>query len=121
MKNINLYEIWKTLEYIEELDEDYYPDYYSNTYEEFLSYYSFKITGQHILIFNDDDIGDGFSIEEFIYLPIKYLTCSEEKLKELINLQKIKDLEFESLSLKNERNRLKERLEIIEERLKGEH
>lgn len=92
----------------------YRSSYSSSSFENFLSYYSFKIEDDNIVIFNNDGVPhEDYSNDDFSYIPICLLYFSAEKLDEWI------ENEIELQLEKQEREKLaeKENIKLQIERL----
>lgn len=87
MKNLNLYRIWEILNKISNIqiqlseENETYVDllghssnYTEISFERFLDYYSFKVCGDDIVVFNDDKIAwEDFTNDDFSNFPIYLL------------------------------------------------
>jgi hypothetical protein len=115
MKELNLYKIWEimnklsnTMDMLSEEDKYFYllghqSSYSEMSFEGFLEYYSFKIDGDNIIIFNDDSVAwENFTVNDFSYIPICLLSFSAEKLESWIEVEI--DLQLE----KQKREKLQE-------------
>jgi hypothetical protein len=59
--------------------------YYSNSFEWFLEYYSFKIEEDCVVVFNDQKIPyEDYSNQDFSYVPICILGFGEQELENYI-------------------------------------
>jgi hypothetical protein len=115
MKELNLYKVWEVLNKLSDTmdrlsEENKYvyllghsSVYSKMSFESFLEYYSFKIDGDNLIVFNDDSVAwEDFTTNDFSSFPICLLSFSAEKLKNWIDVEV--DLQLE----KQEREKLQD-------------
>lgn len=127
MKTLDLHKLWEvcnTLSLKEsELQEQSIfitfmgnrSNYCTPIFEGFLNYYSFRIDGNEIIVFNDDGVPyEDYTNDDFSYIPAVLLSFSPERLE---NWMKIEiDLQLEQQ--KREKEQQKENIKSQIERLK---
>jgi hypothetical protein len=120
MKEINLYRLWEIcnkLSYEEtKLSEEQdkwvsllgnSSNYCQQEFDSFLSYYSFKVENDNIVIFNDDGVPyESYTNQDFSYIPICLLSFSDEKLERWV------ETEIELQLVKQERDKIQEKEDI---------
>ncbi len=131
MKNLNLEKIWEIcnrLSYEQlklEEEKDIYvsllgnsSNYCQQEFDSFLSYYSFKVEDDNIVIFNDEFVPyESYTNQDFSYIPICLLSFSDEKLKRRV------ETEIELQLAKQERDKIREKedikrqIELLQKRL----
>jgi hypothetical protein len=100
MKKLNLRKVWEvlnklsdTINMLSEEDKYVYLLGYSSAYskmsfEGFLDYYSFKITSDEIIIFNDDSVArEDFTTNDFSSFPIYLLNFKVIALENWIEVE----------------------------------
>lgn len=126
MKELYLEKVWQIMNLLsgreaELSEQDCYisllgnsSEYCPQEFESFLDYYSFKVDGEHIIVFNDDGIPyEDYSRNDFSYLPIELLPFGEKDLEKWI------ENEIESQLKQQEEQKIaeKENLKLEIERL----
>lgn len=130
MKTLNLYKIWEVLNLIVNVEESLhekgiYPcllgnssNYYKQEFKYFLEEYSFKVEDDKICIFNDDVIPyEDYTNGDFSFIPIKLLELDEEEIKQWVDKEVEEHLEQETVSKENEKQNLKQQIELLQNRL----
>lgn len=131
MENLNLRKIWEvmnTLSYrqaiLAEEDDKYvqllgYDSNYCNTsFKSFLEYYSFKIEGDNIVVFNDDKVAwEDYSNENFSSFPSALLSFSAEELNKWIETEIELQLTNQEREKIAEKERIKQQIEQLNKRL----
>lgn len=130
MKNLNLYRIWEILNKLsnkqdELAEESIYvllmgvmSNYCTPSFEGFLNYYSFRIDGDDIIVFNNDAVGwESFNNDDFSYIPTELLEMLEEDLDKWIDEEVDKQLYLEKLNKSAEKDRIKEEIKRLEKQL----
>lgn len=126
MKNLNLYKLWEICNKLSEKQNELSErsiyihllgcrsNYYIPTFENFLSYYSFKIEDDNIVIYNNDGVPyETYSNDDFSYIPISLLSFSAEKLEKWIETE----VELQIERLEREKLAEKENIKLQIERL----
>jgi hypothetical protein len=121
MKNLNLERLWEIcnrLSYEQlklEEEKDIYVSLLGNSsnycgdmlFDSFLNYYSFKVDGEHIVVFNTDPIPyESWNNDDVSYFPSVLLSFSDEKLKRWV------ETEIELQLAKQERDKIQEKEDI---------
>ena len=76
-------------------------------FEGFLNYYSFRLDGNEIVVFNNDPVSwEDFSNDDFSYIPMSLLSFAEKDLEKWI------DDEIENQLEKQKRDKLAEKEDI---------
>ena len=131
MENLNLRRVWEvmnTLSYREAIlaeEEDKYvqlleynSNYNSMSFESFLEYYSFKIDGEHIVVFNTDPVPyESWNNNDVSYFPSVLLSFSAERLENWIETEielQLTNQEHEKVA---EKERIKQQIEQLNKRL----
>jgi hypothetical protein len=93
-------------------------NYCQQEFDSFLNYYSFKVDGDNIVVFNDDGVPyEDYDNDDFSYVPICLLSFSDEKLKRWV------ETEIELQLAKQERDKIREKedikrqIELLQKRL----
>lgn len=127
MKTLDLYKLWEvcnTLSLKEsELQEQSIfitfmgnrSNYCNPIFEGFLNYYSFRIDGDEIIVFNDDGVPyEDYTNDDFSYVPTILLSFSPERLE---NWMKV-EIDLQLVRQKREKEQQKENIKSQIERLK---
>ena len=132
MENLNLRRVWEvmdTLSYREAIlaeEEDKYvqlleynSNYNSMSFESFLEYYSFKIDGEHIVVFNTDPVPyeSWNNNDDVSYFPSVLLSFSAERLENWIETEielQLAEQEREKIA---EKENIKQQIEQLNKRL----
>lgn len=134
MKNLNLQQLWQVCNTLankrHELSEDdiyidflgHRSNYVSLSFQGFLDYYSFKIDGDDIIVFNDDAVPyEDYTNEDYSYFPSVLLSFGEKEVESWIEAEiklqlakQEKDKEATKERLKNDIERLKKQLENLQ-------
>jgi len=130
MKTLNLYKVWKVLNFLNEQEElynnqDIYPCFLGRSsfycivdFENFLEYYSFKIDENDIVIFNDDGVPyEDFTNQDFSHISQELLDFSEKEIKDWCSKQVKVYLEEVQCMRQNEKENIKSQIEILTKRL----
>lgn len=130
MKNLDLYKLCEVCNALSNKQDDLceYDIYVSllgnqssytySSFEQFLSYYSFKIMGDLIVVFNDDLVSwEDYRIDDFSYIPSVLLSFGEKELNEWMEDEIKKQLEQQELEKAAEKDRIKQEIEQLTKRL----
>ena len=130
MKQLNLHRLWEIMnllsEYESELQEqDIFinllgarSEYLKSSFEHFLEYYSFKIDGNEICIFNQDGIPyEDYNNTDFSYLMLHVLELSDEEILELAEKIKEEQLQQQELDKTAEKKRIESEIERLKKQL----
>lgn len=130
MKTLNLYKVWKVLNFLNEQEEiynnkDIYPcflgtrsSYYIVDFENFLEYYSFKIDVNDIVIFNDDGVPyEDFTNQDFSHISQELLEFDEKELEDWCGRQVKAHIKEVQHMQQNEKENIKNQIEILTKRL----
>ena len=131
MENLNLRRVWEvmnTLSYREAIlaeEEDKYvqlleynSNYNSMSFESFLEYYSFKIDGEHIVVFNTDPIPyESWNNDDVSYFPSVLLSFSAERLENWMKIEIELQLAKQEREKIAEKENIKQQIERLNKRL----
>ena len=131
MNTLNLRKLWEVMNTInfaqEKLSDEqdkwvsllgHNSEYFSNSFEQFLEYYSFRISGDTIVVYNSDPVPyEEFNIDDFSYVPTVLLSFSPEKLKEWIEEEIERQLKQQEDEKLEEKERLKREIERLQKQL----
>jgi len=109
-----VWEVMNTLSYRQAIlaeEEDKYVEllghssnYCQQEFDSFLNYYSFKVDGEHIVVFNTDPIPyEDYDNDDFSYIPSVLLSFSAEKLNKWIETEielQLKKQQREKIAIK---------------------
>lgn len=131
MRELNLYRVWEImnrLSYEESKlseEQDKYvsllglsSNYSSKEFNNFLDYYSFQISGENIIVFNDDKIAyEDFTVDDFSFFPLYLLSFGEKELKDYIKNEINNQLKQQEIEKLVEKENLKQRIEMLQKQL----
>lgn len=131
MENLNLRRVWEvmnTLSYREAIlaeEEDKYvqlleynSNYNSMSFESFLEYYSFKIDGEHIVVFNTDPVPyEDYANDDFSRFPSVLLSFSPEKLENWMKIEIELQLAKQEREKIAEKENIKRQIELLTKKL----
>lgn len=93
-------------------------EYFENSFESFLDYYSFKIEDGGIVVYNNDPVSyESWNNEDYSYVPFSLLDCGEKDLEKWIEEEVTKQLEQQEKDKIAEKEELKRQIEILTKRL----
>ena len=93
-------------------------NYCGSSFESFLDYYSFKVDGDKIIIFNNDPVQwEDYSNEDFSYVPICLLSFSAENLEEWIDIEIQEQLNQQKIEKAAEKERIEYEIKQLTKRL----
>lgn len=132
MKQLNIYRVWEIMnllsDYESELQEqDIFinllgarSEYSKSSFENFLEYYSFKVDGNEICIFNDDGIPyEAYNNTDYSYLTLYVLELSDKEILELAEKTKEEQLKEQQKEKINRRKSIEQQIENLQKQLKG--
>lgn len=130
MKNLDLENVWRVCNTLankmHELSEDnIYINLLGNTsnyvvlsFEGFLDYYSFKIDGDTITIFNNDRVAySDYTNEDYSYISTILLSFTPEKLEKWVETEIELQLAKQERQKESDKERLKNDIKIIQKQL----
>lgn len=89
-------------------------DYSNSTFENFLEYYSFKIDGDDIVVFNDDGVPyEDYYNNDFSYLPIELLSFGEKEIENWIENEMEMQLKQQEINKIAEKENIKQKIEFL--------
>ena len=92
--------------------------YSYSSFEQFLSYYSFKIDGDLIVVFNDDNIPwEDYRVGDFSYIPSILLSFGEKELNEWIDIEIQEQLNQQKIEKAAEKERIEYEIKQLTKRL----
>ena len=87
-------------------------------FEGFLNYYSFRLDGNEIVVFNNDHVSGGdFSNDDFSYIPLSLLSFAEKELEEWMKNEVENQLAQQKLNKLAEKEGIKQRIKHLETQL----
>ena len=93
-------------------------NYSSKEFNNFLDYYSFQISGENIIVFNDDKIAyEDFTVDDFSFFPLYLLSFGEKELKDYIKNEINNQLKQQEIEKLVEKENLKQRIEMLQKQL----
>jgi len=132
MKELNLYRIWEvcsTLSLKEsELQEQSIfitfmgnrSNYCNPIFEGFLNYYSFRIDGDEIIVFNDDGVPyEDYTNDDFSYISTVLLSFGEKELEKWMQLEINSQLEEQQRGKLAQKENIKEQIKRLETQLEN--
>lgn len=127
MRELNLYKLWEVCNTLSSKESELQEqgifisfmgnrsNYGEMNFEKFLEYYSFRIDGDEIVVFNQDGVPyEEFTNNDFSYIPTVLLSFSAEKLESWMNIE----VDLQLAQQKREREQQKENIKSKIERLK---
>ena len=131
MENLNLRKVWEvmnTLSYRQAIlaeQEDKYvqllgssSNYCPQEFEGFLNYYSFRIDGDEIIVFNTDPIPyESWNNDDVSYFPSVLLSFSAEKLNKWIETEIELQLAKQEREKIAEKENIKRQIELLTKKL----
>jgi hypothetical protein len=123
-----VWEVMNTLSYRQAIlaeEEDKYVEllghssnYCQQEFDSFLNYYSFKVDGEHIVVFNTDPIPyEDYDNDDFSYIPSVLLSFSAEKLNKWIETEIELQLKKQQREKIAEKENIKRQIEQLNKRL----
>jgi hypothetical protein len=95
-------------------------NYCQQEFDSFLSYYSFKVEDDNIVIFNDDGVPyESYTNQDFSYIPICLLSFSAEKIEKWIEEETEKQLKQQELNKIQEKEDIKRQIELLKKKLEN--
>ena len=131
MENLNLRRVWEvmnTLSYRQAIlaeQEDKHvqllgssSNYCNPTFEGFLNYYSFRIDGDEIIVFNDDGVPyEDYTNDDFSYISTVLLSFSPEKLENWMKIEIELQLAKQQREKIAEKENIKRQIELLTKKL----
>ena len=131
MENLNLRRVWEVMNKLsyEETklseEQDKYvqllgssSNYCNPTFEGFLNYYSFKIDGEHIVVFNTDPVPyESCNNNDVSYFPSVLLSFSAERLENWMKIEIELQLAKQEREKIAENENIKQQIEQLNKRL----
>lgn len=132
MKILDLYKVWEILNklchkenslnensvYVQLLGNR--SNYSHIEFDNFLSYYSFKLEDNTLIIFNDDAVPwENFTVGDFSRIPISILEMSDGELDSWIDLEVNRQLEQQKLEKSAWKEGIKQQIENLQKQLEN--
>jgi len=93
-------------------------EYHPMEFDSFLDYYSFKIDGEHIIVFNTDPIPyEDYSMNDFSSFPLSLLSLSEKDLNTWIENEIERQLNQQEINKISEKEDIKRQIESLTKKL----
>jgi hypothetical protein len=93
-------------------------DYSNSTFENFLEYYSFKIDGDDIVVFNDDFVEwEDYRTNDFSSFPLSLLSFDEKSLNIWIKNEMEMQLKQQEINKIAEKENIKQKIEFLQKQL----
>ena len=129
--NLDLKKIWKIMNKLsfeesklsEEQDKyvqllGHSSNYCNSSFERFLNYYSFKVDGEDIVIYNDDSVQwEDYRNNDFSTFPLFLLSLGEKNLEKWIENEIEMQLKQQEINKIAEKENLKRQIEQLNKRL----
>ena len=133
MKNLNLEKLHQVCNKLSEKQDELAGDnvyvslmgvrssYCTPSFEGFLNYYSFRIDGEDIIVFNNDAVGwESFNNDDFSYIPTELLDIPVEDLIVWIEAEVDRQIYIEKLNKSAEKDKIREQIERLQRQLENE-
>lgn len=130
MKELNLEKLWSVCNTLSnkqsELCEQnifvhlmgHRSNYGEISFEGFLNYYSFRLDGDEIVVFNNDPISwESFSNDDFSYIPLSLLSFGEKDLGKWMDDEIENQLAQQKLNKLAEKEGIKQKIKHLETQL----
>lgn len=92
--------------------------YYSPDFENFLSYYSFKIEDDNIVVYNNDGVPyEDYRNDDVSYVPLSLLFGGEKELEKWIETEVELQIEKQEINKLAEKENIKLQIEMLQKRL----
>jgi hypothetical protein len=130
MENLNLKKLWEVCNILSDKESELSEqncyisllginsDYLTTEFDSFLSYYSFKVEDNNIVIFNDDLVPfENFSNNDISYVPIPILGFGEKELENYIEQSIKMQLEQQEKDRIAQKEDIKRQIELLNKRL----
>lgn len=133
MRELNLYKIWEVMNSLSEKEQELSEkniyisllgnssEYCPQEFDSFLNYYSFKIDGDRITIFNIEPIPyESFGNNDVSYFPSVLLSFGTRDLDEWMENEiesQLKQQEFNKIA---EKENLKRKIELLQKQLEND-
>jgi hypothetical protein len=130
MKELNLEKLWEVCNMLSdkmgELSEEnlyvyllgFRSCYGASDFENFLSYYSFKIEDGGVNVYNDDGIPyESYTNNDYSFIPFCLLSFSRENIEKWIDDEIEKQLKQQELQKIQEKDNIRLRIKILEKQL----
>ena len=87
-------------------------------FDSFLDYYSFKVEGDDIIVFNDDGIPyEDYNRNDFSFFPLSLLSFGEKELEDWMDEEIAKQLKQQEENRIQEKEDIKRQIELLQKRL----
>lgn len=131
MKTLDLKRIWEVMNRLsyeetklsEEKDKyvqllGHSSNYCNSSFEGFLNYYSFRLDGDDIIVFNDDKVAwEDYTVNDFSIFPSVLLSFSAENLEKWIENEIEMQLKQQELNKITEKENIKRQIELLTKKL----
>ena len=130
IKKLDLEKLWQILNILSNKQDDLceYDIYVSllgnqssysySSFEQFLSYYSFKVDGDLIGVFNEDLVPwEDYRVDDFSYIPSVLLSFGEKELSEWMEDEIKRQLEQQGFEKSAEKERIEQEIKQLTKRL----
>ena len=93
-------------------------NYCNSSFEGFLNYYSFKVDGEDIVVYNDDSVQwEDYRNNDFSTFPLFLLSLGEKDLEKWIENEIEMQLKQQEINKIAEKEEIKRKIEILTKRL----
>lgn len=133
MKELNLYKLWQVCNTLSEKQSElceqsiyvyllgHQSSFSAYTFENFLSYYSFKIEDGNIIVFNTDGIPyEDFRNNDISHIPTYLLSFSAEKIEKYMEEEIEKQLKQQEEAKIQEKEDIKRQIELLQKQLEND-
>ena len=130
MKELNLEKLWSVCNTLSNKESElceqnifvhlmgHRSNYGEISFEGFLNYYSFRLDGDEIVVFNNDPISwESFSNDDFSYIPLSLLSFGEKDLGKWMDDEIENQLAQQKLNKLAEKEGIKQKIKHLETQL----
>ena len=130
MRELNLYKLWEVCNILSLKESELQKqsifitfmgnrsNYCNPIFEGFVNYYSFRIDGDEIIVFNNDGVPyEDYTNDDFSYVPTVLLSFSPEKLENWMKIEVDLQLEQQKCEKEQQREDIKSQIERLKTRL----
>ena len=130
MKELNLHKLWEVCNILSEKEAElsesntyvrllgHRSNFSAYSFEQFLSFYSFTIEDDYVVVFNNDGVPyESFSNDDYSYIPIPILGFGEKELENYIEQTIKMQLEEQETQKIAEKEEIKRKIERLTKQL----
>jgi hypothetical protein len=130
MENLDLKKLWNVCNTLSEkgselCEQNIYvhllghrSNYGEMGFEGFLNYYSFRVDGDEIMVFNNDGVPyESYTNEDFSYIPLSLLSFDAERLESWVEIEIDLQLKRQERDKLAEKENIKQKIKYLETQL----